>query len=70
MPHTEYKVMLRLLDYAEAARQLSMPPGTLYSLVHRRRIPHIRLGPRLVRFRQEDLERWLQTQTVEEQGQG
>jgi excisionase family DNA binding protein len=58
--HTE------LLSYREAARLLRLPVGTLYSLVHQRRIPHVRMGARLVRFVRPALERWLAERTVGE----
>lgn len=50
---------MKLVTYAKAAEFLDMPLGTLYALVHQERIPHIRLGNRLVRFDIEELERWL-----------
>ena len=49
----------KMMGYAEAAEFLGVPKGTLYSLVSRGRIPHYRIGPRFVRFRQEELEQWL-----------
>lgn len=48
-----------LLTYAAAARYLSTPVPTLRSMVHRKQIPCIRLGPRSVRFRRETLDAWL-----------
>ena len=53
-----------LLCYRHAAKVLGLPLGTLYSLVSQRRIPHIRLGPRLVRFRQHDLRVWIAANRV------
>lgn len=50
--------------YKEASQWLGFPPGTLYSLVHAKRIPHIRLGKRLVRFSRPELERWLASNSV------
>ena len=38
--------------------------ATLYTLVHQRRIPHIRLGPRLVRFKKSEIESWLAEKAV------
>ena len=46
------------LDYRGAARALSMSVSTLQKLVHRKEIPHVKLG-RLVRFIPEDLAAWL-----------
>ena len=39
-----------LLSYSAAAAYLSLPVGTVYALVNQKRIPHIRLSGRLVRF--------------------
>lgn len=51
--------MPQLLSYHDVAELTRIPLGTLYSLVNRRRIPHIRLGPRLVRFSADELNDWL-----------
>lgn len=48
-----------VLTYQQAAQLLGAPVGTLYSWVHHRRIPHVRLGRRLVRFRRSELLGWL-----------
>ena len=48
-----------LLAYKDAAYELGLPIGTLYSLVSRRRIPHLRLGKRLVRFDKTQLAAWV-----------
>jgi excisionase family DNA binding protein len=53
-----------MLTYIETARLLGLPVGTVYALVHQRRIPHVRLGPRLVRFRKEELDEWIARQQV------
>lgn len=50
---------LRYLNYAQAAEYLAMPVGTLRSLVSHRKIPHARMGPRLVRFELADLDAWI-----------
>lgn len=48
-----------MIGYADAARYLGVPLGTLYYWVSLRCIPHIRLGPRLVRFDRGELSEWL-----------
>lgn len=53
-----------LITYDEAAKRLGLALGTLYALVHAGRIPHVRLGKRLVRFRPAELERWLESHSV------
>ena len=55
----------KMLTYSEAAEKLGMPLGTVYSLVCQRRIPHVRLGRRLVRFSQNELDRWITDHKVE-----
>lgn len=53
-----------ILDYATAAVLLGVPIGTLYSWVHHRRVPHIRLGRRAVRFSRSGLADWLSRHSV------
>lgn len=53
-----------LLTYAQVQAEFSVPRGTLHFWVHNRCIPHVRLGPRTVRFRREDLRRWLDARAV------
>ena len=55
----------RLLSYVQAAQVLGLRVGTLYSMVSRREIPHVRLGPRLVRFIATELEAWIKTKRVD-----
>lgn len=55
----------RLVDYSSAARILDLKLGTLQSMVARRQIPHLRLGPRLVRFDPEQLHAWLRQRSVD-----
>lgn len=57
--HSDY------LTYQELATLLHLPKGTLYSLVSRQRIPFLRLGKRLVRFRRKDIEVWIEEKTYE-----
>ena len=54
----------QLLDYSAAADLLKMPRPTLRRLVAMRRIPHVRLGPRSVRFRIDALLAWLDEHAV------
>ena len=57
--------MEELLTYAQASTMLNMKLGTLYALVAQNRIPHVRLGRRLVRFRLTELDTWLSRHSVE-----
>jgi len=44
---------------ADAAAFLGVQPSTVYMMVRTRTIPHIRVGPRLIRFDRETLRRWV-----------
>lgn len=50
--------------YPEASKWLGIPVPTLYSMVSQKRIPHIRLSGRMVRFRRAVLEAWLADNSV------
>ena len=52
------------LSYADAAAHLGIKVGTLRSMVCHRQVPHIRLGPRLVVFDRDALDRWLAKRAV------
>jgi excisionase family DNA binding protein len=53
-----------LLTYDQASKVLNIKTGTLYALVAQNRIPHLRLGRRLVRFSRAELEKWLREHAV------
>lgn len=74
-PTTKYgdKALIRtglneraFLDYAAASRMTSISIGTLRWLVHEHRIPHLRLGPRTVRFERRTIESWIAARRVPE----
>lgn len=48
-----------LLNFAQAAVHLNIAKGTLYSWVSARRVPHVRLSDRIVRFEREALDAWI-----------
>lgn len=50
---------MKLANYKKAAAFLDMPLGTLYALVHQRRIPFVRFGKRMVRFDLDELQAWV-----------
>jgi excisionase family DNA binding protein len=54
-----------LFTYREAAKLLGVAVGTIYSMVHRRQIPFLRLGRRLVRFSERRLNEWLRERSIE-----
>jgi excisionase family DNA binding protein len=55
---------MEMLSYEDAAHLLGLPVGTIYSMVSKRQIPHVRLGPRLVRFERSALEAWRNARRV------
>ena len=48
----------KLLSIGELASYLGVKVNTLYSWVHTRRIPYIKVG-RLVRFSNKEIDKWL-----------
>ena len=48
-----------LLNYDELSALLNVPKGTLYNLVWQGTIPHVRLGPKTVRFEKPAIDIWL-----------
>ena len=62
--------MENLIEYRTLAKRWSIPVGTIYSMVSRGQIPHIRLGPRTVRFDPTELEQWLRARRVRPQDPG
>ena len=54
-----------LMNYDETAEMLGLAKGTVYAMVHQNRIPHIRLGRRLVRFDRAELQKFVDDHRVE-----
>jgi excisionase family DNA binding protein len=54
-----------LLTYQELSEHLNIKISTLYALVCRKRIPHIRLSPRFVRFDANEINEWLTQRKVD-----
>lgn len=52
------------VNYQAAAEFLGIPTGTLRSMVHRKQVPHIRMGPQLVRFDLDELREWVSKHSV------
>jgi len=53
-----------VLTYEQAAKLLNLKLGTMYALVAQNRVPHVRLGRRLVRFSRSELQAWLRQHAV------
>lgn len=49
------------MRYAEAARFVGIPEGTLRTMVHKHKIPHRRLSERIVVFSRADLAAWMES---------
>jgi excisionase family DNA binding protein len=64
MPTVDIEQKTEHIGYSEAAKMLGLPRGTLYWLVNQRRVPHVRLGRRLVRFSVRELQSWLAEHAV------
>lgn len=56
--------MQKHLTYDELSAVLGIPKATLYSMVCRAEIPHVRLGRRQVRFPVAEIEAWLRDRFV------
>lgn len=50
--------------YKEASELTGMPVGTLYALVSKKKIPHIRIGRRHVLFAVHQLTEWISQHQV------
>ena len=57
------------LNYKQVSEQYGIPLGTLYTLVFTKRIPHIRLGKRFVRFSKNEIEAWMKACSVSVKGE-
>ena len=51
-----------LLSVSEVARSLRVSEKTIYGWVYRNLLVPIRVGPRLIRFKKTEIERWLHSQ--------
>ena len=56
--------MAEFLSYEDASRLFGIPRATLQTKVFRKEIPHIRLGPRTVRFDRAELLAWANARRV------
>ena len=50
-----------LMDINEVADMLKLSVGTVYHLVSQKRIPHIHLSKRCLRFRRSSIRTWIGT---------
>lgn len=54
----------RYAGYSELSEAIHIPVGTIYGWVRRGFIPHLRLGPRLIRFDLDEVSDWLKSRQV------
>ena len=55
--------MSGLISFEEAAKYLGIKHPTLYKYTSSRKIPFVKVG-RLVKFRPEDLDQWINERTI------
>jgi len=55
---------MAMMTYREVSKLLSVPIGTLYAYVSQDKIPYVRLGRRLVRFKEQDVLKWVEQNSV------
>jgi excisionase family DNA binding protein len=53
-----------LLTVREAAHLLGMPDRTLYTLIYKRSIPHLRFSKRIIRFSRTEIKAWIEKSSV------
>ncbi|MFC1611270.1 helix-turn-helix transcriptional regulator [Myxococcota bacterium] len=56
--------MRRFLSYRQASEVTGIRLATLYSLVHRKEIPHARISKRMVLFPEAELLAWIEERIV------
>lgn len=61
---TDVRVNEDLLTIREVAVMLSVSPHSIRRYVAVEGMPHIRINPRMLRFRRSDVERWVATREV------
>jgi excisionase family DNA binding protein len=55
----------RLLAIDEVAQMLAVTKSMIYAWVHQNKIPYVKLGKRLLRFREEDIIAWVSEMEVQ-----
>jgi excisionase family DNA binding protein len=58
------EVSERLLKAEEVAALLAVPKTRVWSMSRRGEIPTVRIGPREVRYRPEDIDAWIARRTT------
>ena len=55
--------MEKLLDISEVSDTIGVQINTLYSWIHQKKIPYIKIG-RLVKFKPSDIDEWLKENSI------
>ena len=50
--------LLKLIDIMQLSDLISVKPKTIYDWVHKRQIPHVKLG-NLLRFDIDEIQKWI-----------
>ena len=56
--------MSNLIDIQEASKKLNLKTSTLYKYISSRKIPHVKLGARVL-FSEDRLDEWVKEHSVE-----
>jgi excisionase family DNA binding protein len=56
--------MTPALTVRDVAKRYGIGQSQVYKMVAERRIPHVRLSDRVIRFREEDLDQWERDRTI------
>lgn len=57
-------MLKQLLTYDELAKLIGVKKGTLYFWVFEKRIPHVKLGARVVRFDPDEVAQWMTARSL------
>ncbi len=56
--------MYRLLNIDEVSEMLGVTKATIYSWTSQNKIPHIKLSKRLLKFREDEIMKWVEDKSV------
>jgi len=56
--------MEKLLDIDELSQILGVKKSTVYNWISQNKIPHIKIGKRILKFRAKDIEAWIEAKSV------
>ncbi len=58
--------MYKLLNIDELTEILGVTKATIYSWTSQNKIPHIKLSKRLLKFREDEIMKWLENKSIHE----